>query len=197
MLKKKCRTILLPYFLWNVIIFFAFFICQKISFLRQYFATIIIDEMSWKDFAGLFTGRISEGAEGLFPPLVYQFWFLRELFFCIILSPVVKKLTEKVPLFYGAFIIFMINSNLFYGGFRAALFYFSLSAFSFWLYATHDPFLITPIKKLWTKFLPINGYFLVAEYFGAVILTVVISLAVGMLLKKIFPRVFAVLTGGR
>lgn len=276
LLKKKCKAILLPYILWIVINIFAFSVCQQIQALRQYFANIIIKELDFKGWIGLFAGRDMESAKGLFVPLVYQFWFLRELFFCVLISPVIKKMIDKLPLFFAVFLLLMINSNWFYGAFRTALFYFSLgcfavrfnltyknlekikftdigflyifilalvlyfyfsgktgfagigtlsiitggllllkisgvvsrnekvfsvlkylAGFSFWLYATHDPFLIGPIKKLWTRFLPINGYWLIAEYFGAVILTIAISLGAGILVKKTMPKVFSILTGGR
>lgn len=72
-----------------------------------------------------------------------------------------------------------------------------LAGFSFWLYATHEPFLITPLKKLWTKFIPVNDCWLFAKYFGAVILCVLISLSLALLLKKLCPKLFALLTGSR
>lgn len=276
MMRKKCRSVLLPYFLWNALIAAAFAVCQRIPALRQYFATIIISDLDWKGWIGLFAGRASKGAEGLYPPLVYQFWFLRELFFCAALSPLIRFLTKKTPLLYGVFLVIMLNSEWLYGGFRTALFYFSLGAFavrfglsyknleriqffdigilyalilllrfyfyfsgrpefagtgtasvmtggllllkisgavcksekrfsflkylaglSFWLYATHDPFLITPIKKLWVRFIPIDGWRLFPEYFGAVFLCVAVSLAAGIILRKIAPKLFSLLTGGR
>ena len=73
-----------------------------------------------------------------------------------------------------------------------------LSAFSFWLYAIHTPVLNEMLKMVWLKFLPMkNPFFCLAEYFGVTVLTIAIGLALGILLKKIFPKLFALLTGGR
>ena len=73
-----------------------------------------------------------------------------------------------------------------------------LSAFSFWLYAIHTPVLNEMLKKIWLKFLPMkNPFFCLAEYFGVTVLTIAIGLALGILLKKICPKLFALLTGGR
>lgn len=73
-----------------------------------------------------------------------------------------------------------------------------LSAFSFWLYAIHTPVLNELLKRVWLKFLPMkNPFFCLAEYFGVTVLTIAIGLALGIALKKIFPKVFALLTGGR
>lgn len=73
-----------------------------------------------------------------------------------------------------------------------------LSVFSFWLYAIHMPALIEILKLFWLKFLPMkNGFFCLLEYFGVTILTILISLALGIALKKICPKFFALLCGGR
>lgn len=73
-----------------------------------------------------------------------------------------------------------------------------LSAFSFWLYAIHTPVLNELLKRVWLKFLPMkNPFFCLAEYFGVTVLTVAIGTALGILLKKIFLKLFALLTGGR
>ena len=72
-----------------------------------------------------------------------------------------------------------------------------LANFSFWLYASHEPILLKSIQKFWTKLLPMNVYWMLAEYFGAVFFCVVISLLVGITLKKLLPKFFALITGER
>ncbi|MDD7458976.1 MAG: acyltransferase family protein [Treponema sp.] len=73
-----------------------------------------------------------------------------------------------------------------------------LNGFSFWLYAIHMPVLNDILKRLWLKFLPMkNPFFCLVEYFGVTILTIAIGTALGILLKKICPKLFAVLSGGR
>ena len=73
-----------------------------------------------------------------------------------------------------------------------------LEKYSFWLYAIHMPALIEILKVLWLKIFPMkNGFWCLAEYFGVSILTIFISLALGIGIKKIFPKLFALLCGGR
>jgi hypothetical protein len=56
-LRKKGRTILLPYILWNVLAIIFFYAAQSFSFTRPYFATIIIQNLSVLDWIGAFTGK--------------------------------------------------------------------------------------------------------------------------------------------
>lgn len=73
-----------------------------------------------------------------------------------------------------------------------------LSVFSFWLYAIHMPVLKDLLTRVWLKFLPMkNPFFCLAEYFGVTVLIIATGLALGIALKKIFPKVFSLLTGGR
>lgn len=73
-----------------------------------------------------------------------------------------------------------------------------LSGFSFFLYAIHMPLLSEYLKKLWIHFFPMkNGFFCLFEYFGVTILIVVIGTGIGIVLKKICPKLFILLNGGR
>ncbi len=270
LIKKKCLSILLPYLLWSCLAVFLFFVCQNVLPLRQYFVSTIIDTLDFGGWLNVFTGYQNANAH----PLVYQFWFLRDLFLCILISPLIRKAVSKFPVLFLLFLILFLNSSLFYSGIKVALFYFSLgcyavkyqlnaaslqaikfsgicilyalliavdyvfffeersyvfyvfssivgavvflklavwfskrekvynglyylAGFSFWLYALHEPFFITSIRKLWVKFLPIDGYWLLVEYFGGVLFTVIASLILGIILKRFLPKVFSLLTGAR
>lgn len=279
LVKKKTRTLLAPYLVWNAAAALAFFLCQQLAALRPFFATIIISELDGKGWLGLFIGRDVEGAgaaDSQMHPLVYQFWFLRDLFLCSLLIPLLKKAVQTIPLFTFFGVFLLLQSGLLYAGIRTALFWFTLglfaaryglryaalerirfadaglffalttaldflfyflkadalatwnligilsggilllkisgavcrnervfaalkwlAGFSFWLYAAHDPFLMTPIKKLWVHWLPVEGYWMLLEYFGGAALCVGIALAAGVLVKKIAPGVFAFVTGSR
>ena len=73
-----------------------------------------------------------------------------------------------------------------------------LSDFSFFLFAFHTPFLQRVILKAWISFFPMkNQFFCIFEYFGVNILTVLIGTGIGISLKKISPRFFGFITGGR
>ncbi len=72
------------------------------------------------------------------------------------------------------------------------------SGFSFFLFAIHLPVLNSIHTKLWLHFLPMtNGFFCLAEYFGVAFLNIALGTLIGIALKKLCPRLFAILTGGR
>ena len=72
------------------------------------------------------------------------------------------------------------------------------SGFSFFLYAVHMPAMNETLKRIWLHFLPMtNPFFCLAEYFGVAILNIALGTFIGIALKKLCPRLFALLTGGR
>ncbi|HPH94985.1 MAG TPA: acyltransferase [Anaerolineaceae bacterium] len=269
--KKKTKSILLPYMLWSLLAVLFYFLAQNISFTKVYFSNPLnivadFDWLDWVDvFAGLFTARAPY-------PLVYQFWFIRDLFTAFLLFPILKWFIDRLP--FGTFIILSVlwitYTNLylvsaeallffslgyyivkykltiesldkikigdFLAGFSATIFFevFFLKSFSFihfinlvlgvlfllrisfyfirnekvfsilaWLegyaffvYAFHEP-LLTILKKVSVRVIPMEGGYILLHYFFLTFLTVIISLAAGVLVKKITPRVYALLTGGR
>ncbi len=72
-----------------------------------------------------------------------------------------------------------------------------LSEFSFFVYAAHEP-LLTLLRKLWSKLLPLDttGEQL-GQYFGLILLAGGISLCAGMVMRRVVPGVYRILTGGR
>lgn len=73
-----------------------------------------------------------------------------------------------------------------------------LSPFSFFLFAVHMPFLLACVQNLWLRFLPMkNPAFCLLEYFGANIVIVALGTFAGVILRKICPKLFGILNGGR
>jgi surface polysaccharide O-acyltransferase-like enzyme len=104
-LRKKSRTILLPYILWNILAIIFFYVAQNFSFTRPYFATFIIRNFGALDWIGVFTGKSGIFADrGL--PLVYQFWFLRDLFILNLSFIGIKKLVDRFP--FGTIFLFFV-----------------------------------------------------------------------------------------
>ncbi|GAB6390969.1 MAG: acyltransferase [Treponematales bacterium] len=271
-LKKKSRTILLPYILWNALAVLFFFTAQSIPWTKPYFATYIIRNFSLWDWLGVFAGHFGQFNEGLATPLVYQFWFLRDLFILNLLFAVIKKVIDAFPA--GAFLLFFI---LWIGGVNiylvntGALFFFALGyyvvkyrldyhcldnirtrdislmyaisiitglffadkmpltsniniivgilfflklshwfvnreriyqpllwleGYAFFVYATHGIFLAVLIK-LSVKIMPMHGLWLLAHYFGVTLLCIALLVGAGAVFKRLLPKPFAVLTGGR
>ena len=87
--KKKLRTILLPYLILNTVWICFYFAAQHISFLDRYFADPgnFIAGWSWREWVRAYT----------LAPFVYPLWFMRDLMILNLLAPVLKKLLDRVP----------------------------------------------------------------------------------------------------
>jgi surface polysaccharide O-acyltransferase-like enzyme len=72
----------------------------------------------------------------------------------------------------------------------------SISFFSFFIYAFHEP-LLTLIKKGLFYFTGAGEMIAIINYFVAPILTIILSILTGLFIKKITPRFYSLLTGGR
>jgi fucose 4-O-acetylase-like acetyltransferase len=271
-LKKKCRTILLPYILWAILVVIFLFVAQSFNFTKPYFATTIIRNFSPMDWIGVFLGHFGVFSVENGFPLVYQFWFLRDLFVLNLLFVIIKKVVDLCP--GGAFILFFI---LWIGGVNiyivstGALFFFVLGYYSvkynvnykhldniktldmvimymitiiislffrgkvtiissiniivgimffiklsytfinkiktykmlawleeyaFWVYATHG-IAIAIMIKLSVKIMPMDGGWLLVHYFIVTSVCIFVLVDIGIIFKKMFPKLFSILTGGR
>jgi surface polysaccharide O-acyltransferase-like enzyme len=271
-LKKKSKTILLPYFLWAILVILFLFIAQSFNFTKPYFASLIVRNFSPMDWIGVFFGHFGKFAEPHGHPLVYQFWFLRDLFVLNLLFVIIKKIIDFYP--GGAFVLFFV---LWIGGINiyivssAALFFFSLGYFivkyninykhidniktkdavimyvitiitslffkesiiiisainvmtgilffiklsysfvktekiyktllwleqyAFWVYATHGIVIVAMIK-ISVRIMPMNNGWLLVNYFGVTLLCISILVGIGIIFRKIFPKIFSILTGER
>jgi surface polysaccharide O-acyltransferase-like enzyme len=74
--------------------------------------------------------------------------------------------------------------------------YYHLFKYSFWLYAVHQP-LIHMMKKALYHFMGVSNLNSFIIYLLAIIITVVISLTTGILIRKYFPKLYFISTGGR
>ena len=92
-MKKKLKTLIIPYIIWVTIYIVLYFIGQTIPATAIYFANPdrLVRNMSAMDFIGAYTG-IANG--GLF---VNAIWFLRDLIIYNLLASVIKKVVDKFP----------------------------------------------------------------------------------------------------
>jgi hypothetical protein len=128
-LRKKCKTILLPYLLWNILTILFFYVVQSFSFTKRYFANVIIRNFTILDWIQAFIGKFTNDVENttVHYPFVGQFWFLRDLFILSILFLLIKKIIDKLPVFtFGIFFILWIWDVNIYIINTSALFFFSL-----------------------------------------------------------------------
>ena len=73
-----------------------------------------------------------------------------------------------------------------------------LASASFFVFAIHDPWLLSNIRKLlYVTLHPASDFAMVVVYFFNILLTVTIALALYYCLKKISPKFTAIITGGR
>lgn len=88
-LKRRLKTLLLPYLLWNLIVVAILLLSEK--FIPGMMSGAKKSVLQWGPgdwFANLFT-----------PPIAYQFWFIRDLFvFCLLTPLFYKCLTSRIRL---------------------------------------------------------------------------------------------------
>lgn len=282
-IKSKFKSIVVPYIFWTVLTIFLYFAAQSFSFSRNYFSKPenIIRSWNSSDFVQAVIARKTSYVD-YWHPLVYQFWYLRNLLIFMIFSPLIKFLAGRFPLSYFCAILtatLLRSADVFSDPLWIfpALFYFSLgfyavnhiqkilnfldsirwkdfafayivfvalsiffaftenpasavvtflrtnftillfiklagnfsksetvskklsalSAYSFWIYAAHAPFVVTSIKKLISRVVPMHDAFILVQFFSTAFLCTTFLMTLGFLLKKFLPGVFAFTTGGR
>jgi surface polysaccharide O-acyltransferase-like enzyme len=132
MLRKRSRTILVPYLLWTGLFVLLYFVMQTLPYTRGFFTTDpahLIRNYGIRDWIDVFWGKLTYRNDGGHP-FVYQFWFIRDLFILDLLFIPIKRLIDRFPL--GSFALFLI---LWIGGVEiylvspAALFFFALGCY--------------------------------------------------------------------
>lgn len=91
-LKKKIRTLLLPYLIWNTFWVAVFVVLQSLPFTTAYFSgnNTPILQSSVKEWLGLY------GIGQSFPHC-HPLWFVRDLMVMVLIFPVIKKVVNRFP----------------------------------------------------------------------------------------------------
>lgn len=273
-LKRRVRTLIIPYLFWNLLFIVFYLIGAKISFISHFLnrepvygigyvlQALVVDPNNVNCF-----------------PAAYQFWFIRDLIVCVILSPLLYLLVIKmrigiVLILTGAWFVglelpylgvrgFSTGAILFFttgawlcvnkvniiiftrklkviawsypliliidsltldspvnivfrkiGIFVGILFCFYITAYclernkikpipflsvaSFFVFAIHDPWLLTTIRRLLLRNFSFSSDMgMTLQYFLIVIIVVSIALGIYYMLKRITPSFLALITGGR
>ncbi|MBR1403216.1 MAG: acyltransferase [Treponema sp.] len=95
LLRKRSKSLLLPYVLWTAITIVLYFVAQSIPQTAPFFMNPINIVRNWNGLDWIKVFTYHNLAEDFKNPLVYQFWFLRDLMIFILLSPLLKFLCEK------------------------------------------------------------------------------------------------------
>lgn len=90
-LKKKAKTLLVPYFIINIFWILTYYLFQKNPSIASFFQeTSIINNLS----VGLILKKCGITTQH---PICGQLWFLRDLFILNIFAPFIKKIFDKFP----------------------------------------------------------------------------------------------------
>lgn len=127
-LKKRVRTLLVPYLFWNIVVFVCSFLTQSFLASMTSGRAKLISEYGIVDWLNLFWNY----RKGY--PICYQFWFIRDLMIVILFSPLlylwVKKTRTVGIVLLGLLWILSIWSSVNVPGINiTAFFFFSFGAY--------------------------------------------------------------------
>ncbi|MDE6648809.1 MAG: acyltransferase [Muribaculaceae bacterium] len=142
-LKKRFRTLLVPYIFWNLLLY----VVISLASLHPKTAPFV-SEYDYNIFEA-FVGKLNSAGAATYP-LVYQLWFIRDLIVCVIISPLIYFVITKLR-YFGVILLglgwFLGYSIPFIGGkviSMVALFFFT---FGSWL-SYHKNNMIALLKNL-------------------------------------------------
>lgn len=92
-MKKKTKSLIIPYFIWITLYIIVYFVGQTFSLTSRFFANSgrYVSQMNAADFLAAYTGI---GGSALF---VNALWFLRDLIIMNALAPVIRKVIDRFP----------------------------------------------------------------------------------------------------
>lgn len=92
-LKRRAKTILLPYILWNLLVIITYLLQQSLLPQLSSGRSQPLSERSLLGFFALFWDYENS------MPICYQLWFMRDLMVLMILSPVIYFVIKKIGIF--------------------------------------------------------------------------------------------------
>ncbi len=106
--KKKIKTLLIPYLIFNTVWIIFYFVAQHISVFRPYFAQEenIISNWGIVQYADAYLGFINGY------PTLYPLWFIRDLIVLNLLAVVIKKLIDRFPKIILILLSIMVALNI-------------------------------------------------------------------------------------
>lgn len=124
-IKSRIKSLLVPYFIWNLVNIIMLFILQNMEITRSYFSgnNKMISDYSMLDFLRAFWDT------GTGTPILSPYWYIRNLFILQILSPVIYILTKYFKIAYLMIVggIWLTTPTLTFT--YTSVFFFSLGAY--------------------------------------------------------------------
>lgn len=128
-LKKRSRTLLVPYLFWNLVVILLYFFIQ--TFFSSYTSgkALLIKEYTWLNWLKVFwDGNNIDGDM----PINYPLWFVRDLMVVMVMSPIVHFCVKRLKVIFVTALGLLWLSGTWFSipGFSiAALFFFSFGAY--------------------------------------------------------------------
>ncbi|SFC69659.1 Acyltransferase family protein [Flexibacter flexilis DSM 6793] len=123
-LTKKTKTIAVPYLVWTSLAILLFALGQHLTFTKAFFANPQnnITNFDILDYIDAVVGRFTVRSPY---PLVYQFWFLRDLILLNFSAIIFKKIIDKFPIAFLFLAIFfwIVDYNLYLYSAESMLFF--------------------------------------------------------------------------
>ncbi|MGR6807373.1 acyltransferase family protein [Sphaerotilus natans] len=124
-LRKRSKTLLIPFLFWNFLTLFLMAIAQCIPATQQFFSgkNPIIVNLHYYDYLDAIFGITRS-------PISYQFWFIRDLIVMVLLTPLIFVLCKKIAAIYlpSIFFLWMLSFWPFAFPSAEALLFFSTGA---------------------------------------------------------------------
>lgn len=89
-MKKRVRTLVLPYLIWTLFGFLFYFILQSIPQSQSFFTKKLIKDYSFLEWINAIINE----------PIPYQLWFLKDLIVMVLLSPIIFFLIKQAKAFF-------------------------------------------------------------------------------------------------
>lgn len=126
-LRKRARTILLPYLCWNLLILFLHFLAENLFPDLMSGQNKAVSDYTFTDWLWAFwnTQAINPETKESFP-INYPFWFIRDLMVVMLFSPVIHVLVKRLKIF-----AVLLLGICWFGGFWVDWVGFSSTAFFF------------------------------------------------------------------
>lgn len=128
-LKKRSRTLLIPYLFWNLVVVLLFYLTQTFLSGLTSGNNLLIKDYTWVNWLKAFWGGNKIGGD---MPINYPLWFVRDLMVVIVFSPVVYFCIKRLKMIFIIILglLWLLSIGLAIPGFSiTALFFFSYGAY--------------------------------------------------------------------
>ena len=119
-IKKKLRTLMVPYFILNTFWIVFYFVGQSIPLTSHFFANQDKMIAAWgvKEYLDAYLGRLPNSDHTYYFPMLDPLWFVRDLFVLNIIAPALKRIIDRFPklilTLLAAMLVFDIQTHIFF-----------------------------------------------------------------------------------